>query len=107
MYLQHMLLKIRKTIWKFTLVKYHAIVFASFKHPKLPISIKIPVALLQIVYVCITAISPNLNSWTTSLLTWLYGTVENNEPGPDSIILYLMLHTIGLGLIPIFNKDKN
>ena len=33
-----------------------SIVFASFKHPKLPISIKIPVALLQIVYICMTAI---------------------------------------------------
>ena len=27
-----------------------SIVFTSFKHPKLPISIKIPVSLLQIVY---------------------------------------------------------
>ena len=33
-----------------------------FKHPKLPISIKIPVTLLQIVYICMTAISPNLSS---------------------------------------------
>ena len=29
------------------------------KHPKLPISIKIPVTPLQIVYICMTAISPN------------------------------------------------
>ena len=28
-----------------------SIVFASFKHPKLPISIKIPVTLWQIVYI--------------------------------------------------------
>ena len=28
-----------------------SIVFTSFKHPKLPISIKIPVTLLQIVYI--------------------------------------------------------
>ena len=42
-YLQHMLLKIRKkTIWKITFSKYHV---HSFKHPKLPISIKIPVCL--------------------------------------------------------------
>ena len=55
-YLQHMLLKIRKkTIWKFTF----SIVFTSFKHPKLPISIKIPITLLQIVYICMTAISKN------------------------------------------------
>ena len=31
-----------------------SIVFTSFKHPKLPISIKIPVTLLQIVYICMT-----------------------------------------------------
>ena len=30
-------------------------VFTSFKHPKLLISIKIPVTLLQIVYICMTA----------------------------------------------------
>ena len=48
MYLQHMLLKIRKkTIWKFTFSKY----------PKLPISITIPITLLQIDYICMTAIS--------------------------------------------------
>ena len=32
-----------------------SIVFTSFEHPKLPISIKIPVTLLQIVYICMTA----------------------------------------------------
>ena len=63
MYLQHMLLKIReKTIWKFTFVKIMSIVFTSLKHPKLPISITIPVRLLQFVYICMTAISPNLSS---------------------------------------------
>ena len=31
-------------------------VFTSFKHPKLPISIKISVTLLQIVYICMAAI---------------------------------------------------
>ena len=30
-----------------------SIVFTFFKHPKLPISIKIPFTLLQIVYICI------------------------------------------------------
>ena len=39
-----------------------SIVFTSFKHPKLLISIKIPVNLLQIVYFCMTAISPNSSS---------------------------------------------
>ena len=48
-----------------------SIVFTYFKHPKLPITIKIPVNLLQIVYICMTAISPNSSSWTTSLLTCL------------------------------------
>ena len=38
------------------------IVFVSFKHPKLPISTKIPVTLQQIVYICMTAVSPNLSS---------------------------------------------
>ena len=37
--------------------------FAAFKYPKLPISsTKIPVTLLQIVYICMTAISPNSSS---------------------------------------------
>ena len=35
------------------------IVFASFKHLEMPISFKIPVTLLQIVYTCITATAPN------------------------------------------------
>ena len=54
MYLQHMLLKTRKTILKFTFKpSIMSIVFASFKHLKLPISVKIPVTKLQIVaYVC-------------------------------------------------------
>ena len=39
-----------------------SIVFTSFKHPKPPISIKIPVTLLQIVHNCMAAISPNLSS---------------------------------------------
>ena len=69
MYLQHMLLKIRKkNIWHIHFLSIMSIVFTSLKHPKLPISIKIPVRLLQFVYICMTAISPNLSSWTTSLL---------------------------------------
>ena len=39
-----------------------SIALTSFKHPKLPISIKIPFILLQIVYICLTAISPNSSS---------------------------------------------
>ena len=77
MCLHHMLMKIRKPILKFIWTIIMSIVFASFKHPKLPISIKIPVPLLQIVYICMTAISPNLSSSTTSLLTcYLSGCIE-------------------------------
>ena len=44
MYPQHMLLKIRKTILKFTFIpRIMPLVFASFKHLKLPINIKMPV----------------------------------------------------------------
>ena len=56
----NILLKIRKTILKFTFIpSIMSIVFASFKHLKLPISIKMPVAILHIVYVCMTATAPN------------------------------------------------
>ena len=37
-------------------------VLSSFKHLKMPISIKIPVTISQIVSIYITAISPNLIS---------------------------------------------
>ena len=43
---------------KFTFSKYMTIVLTSL----FPISIKIPVTLLQIVYICMTAISPNSSS---------------------------------------------
>ena len=60
---QNMLLKLRKPILKYTLNKYHFHWFSSFKHLKLPISIKIPVTIWQIVNIYMTymaAISPNL-----------------------------------------------
>ena len=50
MYQQHMLLKLRKPILKYTLKKYLVHWLFSFKHLKLPISIKIPVTIWQIVY---------------------------------------------------------
>ena len=53
-YPQHMLLKIRKTTILFGKLHFPSImsiVMTSFKHPKLPISIKISVTLLQIVYI--------------------------------------------------------
>ena len=54
-----------------------SIVFTSFKHPKLPISIKIPVTLLQIVYIFMTATSLNSSLWSNYLfanllVAWLY-----------------------------------
>ena len=45
----------KKAIYKFTFSKYHVHCLISFKYPKLPISIKTPVTLLQIVYICMTA----------------------------------------------------
>ena len=40
MYQQHMLLKLKKPILKYTLNKYHVHWLSCFKHLKLPISIK-------------------------------------------------------------------
>ena len=62
MYQQHMLLKLRKPILKYTLNKYHVHWLSSFKHLKLPISIKIPVTLWQIVYIYMTAIITKFDS---------------------------------------------
>ena len=63
MYLQHMLLKQgQKLFGNLHLPSIMSIVFTSFIHPKLPISIKVPVTLLPIVYICMTAISPNSSS---------------------------------------------
>ena len=48
MYLQHMLLKIRKNVLEFMFIpSIISIVFASFKYLKLPVSIKMPVTILQ------------------------------------------------------------
>ena len=55
-----MLLKLRKPTLKYTLNKYHVHWLSSFKHLKLPICIKIPVTVWQIVYIYITAISHEL-----------------------------------------------
>ena len=62
MFQQHILLKLRIPILKYILNKYHIHWFSSFKHLKLSISIKIPVSIWQIVYIYMTAISPNLIS---------------------------------------------
>ena len=73
-YLQHMLLKIReKNIWKFTFSNYNVHIVSTFvKHSKLPISIKIPVTLLQIIYNCMTSKLEFMNYLFDSLLVaWL------------------------------------
>ena len=57
-----MLLKLGKPILKYTLNKYHVHWLSSSKHLNLPISIKIPVIIRSIVYIYMTAISPNLIS---------------------------------------------
>ena len=57
---QHMLLKLRKPILKYSLNKYHVHLLSSFKHFKLPIRIKILVTIWQLVYIYMTAIPPNL-----------------------------------------------
>ena len=48
MYIQHMLLEKTKENY---LTSIMSIVFASLKHPILPVSIKIPVTMLKIVYI--------------------------------------------------------
>ena len=53
-YQQHMLLKLRKPILKYTLSKYHVHWLSSFKHLKLPISIEIPVTTVNLSH-------PNVN----------------------------------------------
>ena len=61
----------KETSFKFTFKPSTMfIVFAYFKHLKMPISTKIPVTIWQIVYIYMTAISPNLISYTMLLLSW-------------------------------------
>ena len=75
MYQQRMLLKLRKPFLKYTLNKYHVHWLSSFKHLKLPISIKIPVTIWQIGYINMTAISPFdfMNYFFAKLVVaWLY-----------------------------------
>ena len=62
-------LKHKETYFGLYTKKYHVHWFSSFKHLELRISIKIPVT-IQIVYINMTAISPNLISWNMLLLSW-------------------------------------
>ena len=100
---QHMLLKLRKPILKYTLNNYHVHWLSSFKHLKLPISIKIHVTtyLWQIIYIYMTAISMNY-AYAKLVVAWLYWLlinhiIENNaEPG-------VMLHSVAFHLVcPVF-----
>ena len=54
-YQQHMLVRLRKSILKYTLNKYHVHWLSSFKNLKLSISIKIPVTIWRIDYIYMTA----------------------------------------------------
>ena len=67
-YEQLTLLKLRKHILKYTLNKYHVHRLSSFKHLKLPTSMKISVTIWHIVYIYMTAIPLNLISGTMLLL---------------------------------------
>ena len=69
----YMLLKIRKIILKLTFTpSIMSIVFASFKHLKLPISIKMPVTVLQIVDICMTATAVFANYFFANLVVaWM------------------------------------
>ena len=73
MYQQHMLLKLKKPILKYTLKKYHVHWLSTFKHLKLSISIKIPVTrkyTWQIVY--ITKFDFMNYAFTKLVVAWLY-----------------------------------
>ena len=75
MYQQNMLLKLREPILKYTLNKYHVHLLSSFKHLKLPISIKMPVIIWQIVYINMTAITKFdfMNyAFAQLVVAWLY-----------------------------------
>ena len=54
--------KIWKGILKLTLIKFIPIVFAPLQHVKLPINVKIPVTIWQIVYIYVTCLASNLIS---------------------------------------------
>ena len=70
-YLQHVLLKIRKKLFgNLHFPSIMSILSTSFKHSKLPNSIKIHVTLLQIVYICMTATGAQ----------WLSGRVLDSRP---------------------------
>ena len=59
-----------KTLNNLYLLRIMSISFASLKHLNLPIIIKIPVTIWKIAYIYMTAIPPNLISWTMCLLSW-------------------------------------
>ena len=108
-YQQHMLLKLMRPVLKYTLNKYHVHWLSPFKHIKLPISIKIPVTIWQIVYIYMPTISPNLISWTMLLLScYLRGCIEC--PCSNSLlqnIIVLLAETIFSSFSATFTARVN
>ena len=78
-YQQHMLLKLRKPILKYTLNKYQVHWLSSFKHLQLPISIKIPVTIWQIAYIYMTAISMNY-ALCMVVIWWIEKHIKRRAP---------------------------
>ena len=62
--------KQRNLFWNIHLSRKMPISFVSLNNLNLQISIEIHVTIWQIVYIYMTAISPNLISWTMILLSW-------------------------------------
>ena len=54
--------EIKETYFEIYIKQVSCALTSSFKHLKRPISIKIPVTIWQIVYIYMTALSPNLIS---------------------------------------------
>ena len=80
-YLQNMLLKIKKKLFgNLHFPSIMSIVFTSFKHYKLPISIKVPVTLLQMFIFAWQLYLQIRVSWTTSLLTCLLRGCNKTTP---------------------------
>ena len=77
MYQQHMLLKLRKPIFKKTLTDIMSIGFASFKHLKLPVSTKIPVTIWQIVYSFFTKFDIMSYAFAKLVVARLYVVTQN------------------------------
>ena len=79
------------------------IVFTSFKHPKLPVSIKIPATLLQSVCICIhesyiSKFEFKNYHFANLLVAWLYEPVHNKV---NTSTLHTAKTQIRLGIRPV------